>query len=75
MDMLEVCCGRYMYAFWHINISEMPKYSSAATITRVWHIVLHYIACKTIIKHNINGQKRINITVYIFESLFGPLRV
>ena len=38
-----------------MNISEMSKCPSAVTNMRVWNIVLHSI--KTIIKHNINGEK------------------
>ena len=30
-----------MHTYWHINISEMPKYPSAATNIRVLKIVLH----------------------------------
>ena len=62
-----------MHTYGHINISEMPKYRSAATNMRVRNIALHSI--KATINHNINGKKRINIAAYIFESLFGPLRV
>ena len=59
MGMKEVCCGRYMHTYGHINISEMPKYISAATNMRVHSI-------KTIINHNINDEKRINIAAYVF---------
>ena len=57
-----------MHTYGHINISEMPKYTSAATNMKLFSI-------KTIINHNINDEKRINIAAYVFESLFGPLRL
>ena len=52
-----------MHTYGQMNISEMPKYPSVAT------------NIKTIINHNINGEKRIDIAANIFESLFGPLRL
>ena len=52
----------------HINIGEMPKYTSSATNMRVHSI-------KTVIKYNINDEKRINIAAYVFEISFGPLRL
>ena len=47
----------------------MPKYPSAATYMRVWNIVLHSI--KTIIKHTINGEKRIYIAEYILKVFWA----
>ena len=31
----KVCCGRFIYTYGHIIISEMPKCTSAATNMRV----------------------------------------
>ena len=53
-----------MHTYGHIDISKMPIYPSTATNMRVCNSVLHSI--KTLIKHTINGEVRINIAAYIF---------
>ena len=55
-----------MHTYGHINIGKMTIYPSTATTMRVCNIVLHSI--KTLIKHIINGEVRLYIAAYIFES-------
>ena len=62
-----------MHTYGHINISEVPKYQSAAVNKRLWNNVLH--SSKTIINHNINGEKRLYIAAYIFENFIWVIQV
>ena len=67
MGMLDVYCGCYMHTYGHKNISETPKYPSAATNMRVWNIVQHSI--KATLKHNIYGEKVLKLQ-HIFLKIY-----